>query len=71
MCRGDVSLSTYTYLSGTTNVTSRSWGSHQCVDSNALVTWRKKRAIDIAKNGVLAKPEELGPEHFTEKKKPH
>jgi hypothetical protein len=71
MCRGDVSLGTYTYLSGTSNVTARSWASHQCVDTDALLSWAKARSIDIFAHGVLVKPEDVGPEHITEKKEPH
>jgi hypothetical protein len=66
MCRGDVSLGTYTYFSGGDDVTARSWGSHQCVDFDALITWTKQQAIDIFEDGALVKPEELGPEHVTE-----
>ncbi|KAL1799376.1 hypothetical protein ACET3X_003413 [Alternaria dauci] len=72
MCRGDVSLGTYTYLSGDGNdVTARSWASHQCVDFDALMTWTESRAIDIFAEGVLAKPDDVGSEHFTERAKPH
>jgi hypothetical protein len=72
MCRGDVSLGTYTYLSGGGNdVTARSWGSHQCIDFDALMAWTKSRAIDIFAEGVLVKSEGVGPEHITERTKPH
>jgi len=72
MCRGDVSLGTYTYLSGGENdVTARSWATHQCVDFDALKGWTKARAIDIFADGVLMKPEDVGPEHITERTKPH
>jgi len=72
MCRGDVSLGTYTYLSGGGNdVTARSWASHQCVDFDALMEWTKARSIDIFAEGALVKPEDVGPEHFTERTKPH
>jgi hypothetical protein len=73
MCRGDVSLGTYTYLSGGggNDVTARSWASHQCVDFDSLMAWTKARAIDIFADGVLVKPEDLGSEHMTERTKPH
>ncbi|KAI5364409.1 hypothetical protein J4E82_011476 [Alternaria postmessia] len=72
MCRGDVSLGTYTYLSGDGNdVTARSWASHQCVDFDALMKWTKSRAIDIFAEGVLVKSEDVGSEHITERTKPH
>lgn len=71
MCRGDVSLGTYTYLSGGRDVTARSWSSHQCIDFDALIAWTKERAIDIFEDGALVKPEDLGPEHITQKKEPH
>ncbi|KAI5859361.1 hypothetical protein GGS23DRAFT_324159 [Durotheca rogersii] len=70
MCRGDVSLGTYTYLTGGSDVTARSWGSHQCVDFEALIAWTRERSLDIFKAGVLAKPEDIGREHFTERKPP-
>lgn len=66
-----MSLGTYTYLSEGIEVTARSWASHQCVDSDALLAWTKARSIDIAQPGLLVKPEELGPEHVTPKKDPH
>ncbi|KAI0834757.1 hypothetical protein F5Y06DRAFT_278337 [Hypoxylon sp. FL0890] len=71
MCRGDVSLGTYTYLGGSRDVTARSWGEHQCIDFDALMVWMRERAVDIFQEGVLTSPEHLGPEHFTEKKPPH
>jgi hypothetical protein len=71
MCRGDVSLGTYTYLSGGNDVTARSWASHQCVDFDALMEWTKARSIDIFAKGVLVKPEDVGPEHITERTQPH
>lgn len=71
MCRGDVSLGTYTYLGGGKDVTARSWGKHQCVDFEALMAWTRGRAVDILRDGVLAEPGTLGPEHFTERKPPH
>lgn len=71
LCRGDVSLGTYTYLSGSHEVTARSWGMHQCVDFEALQTWMRGRSLDIFRDGVLADPSSLGPEHFTERKVPH
>jgi hypothetical protein len=67
MCRGDVSLGTYTYLSGSKDVTARSWGSHQCVDFDALISWTKARAIDLFESDILVKPEDLGPEHITQR----
>jgi hypothetical protein len=43
MCRGDVSLGTYTYLSGGGNdVTARSWGSHQCIDFDDSTTFKNE-----------------------------
>ncbi|KAI0516712.1 hypothetical protein F5B22DRAFT_655871 [Xylaria bambusicola] len=71
MCRGDVSLGTYTYLRGSIDVTARSWGKHQCVDFEALITWARERAVDVAQPGVLAQAESLGDEHFTDRKPPH
>ncbi|KAF3396581.1 hypothetical protein DPV78_008391 [Talaromyces pinophilus] len=71
MCRGDISLTTYTYIQGSNDVTARSWGSHQCIDFEALTAWTRERAVDIFHPGVISKPEDLGTEHFTEKKKPH
>lgn len=71
LCRGDVSLGTYTYLSGGSDVTARSWGSHQCVDSDALLSWAKARSIDMTEPGLLVRPEDLGPEHITQKTEPH
>ncbi|KAL7622168.1 hypothetical protein AAE478_007671 [Parahypoxylon ruwenzoriense] len=71
MCRGDVSLGTYTYITGGSDVTARSWASHQCIDFEALMTWMRERSVDIFQEGVLAKPENLSPEHFTERKPPH
>jgi hypothetical protein len=71
MCRGDVSLGTYTYLSGGSDVTARSWGNHQCIDFDALISWTKERAVEIFEDGVLVKPEEVGPEHITQKTVPH
>lgn len=72
MCRGDVSLGTYTYLSGDGNdVTARSWASHQCVDFDALMEWTKSRVINIFAEGVLVKSEDVGSEHITERTKPH
>ena len=70
MCRGDVSLATYTYLKGTSDVTARTWGKHQCVDYDALSAWTKERAVDMFEEGILAKPGDLGEVHFTEKKQP-
>ncbi|KAL6704156.1 hypothetical protein ACN47E_008716 [Coniothyrium glycines] len=71
LCRGDVSLGTYTYLSGSSEVTARSWASHQCVDAEALLSWTKARAIDMTAPGLLVRPEDVGPEHITTKKVPH
>ncbi|KAI3318835.1 hypothetical protein HD806DRAFT_304120 [Xylariaceae sp. AK1471] len=71
MCRGDVSLGTYSYLQGSSDVTARSWGRHQCIDFEALMKWARARAIDIVSPGVLTRPEDLGDEHFTERKPPH
>lgn len=71
MCRGDVSLATYTYFQGSTDVTARTWGKHECVDFGALYSWARERAVDIFQDGVLARPENLGPEHFTVRKPPH
>ncbi|KAF1962615.1 hypothetical protein CC80DRAFT_570691 [Byssothecium circinans] len=71
LCRGDVSLGTYTYLSGGNEVTARSWALHQCVDTDALLAWTKARSIDITEPGLLVKPDKLGPEHITRKKDPH
>ncbi|KAI0014797.1 hypothetical protein F4780DRAFT_766845 [Xylariomycetidae sp. FL0641] len=71
LCRGDVSLGTYTYLRGSSDVTARSWGPHQCVDAEALLTWSRGRAVDIFQPGVLEAPENVGEEHFTERKQPH
>ncbi|EED16330.1 conserved hypothetical protein [Talaromyces stipitatus ATCC 10500] len=71
MCRGDVSLATYTYLQGSNDVTARSWGSHQCIDFESLTAWTRERAVDIFRPGVLPNPESLGPEHITAKKEPH
>jgi len=72
MCRGDVSLGTYTYLSGGGHdITARNWASHQCVDFDALMAWAKARAVDIFADGVLVKPEDVGPEHITERTEPH
>ncbi|OKL62771.1 hypothetical protein UA08_01851 [Talaromyces atroroseus] len=71
MCRGDVSLGTYTYISAGTSVTARSWGSHQCVDFDALISWARERAVDIFQPGAIPSPEEVGPEHITLKKEPH
>ncbi|KAF7680202.1 hypothetical protein GT037_001853 [Alternaria burnsii] len=71
MCRGDVSLGTYTYLSGGNDVTARSWASHRCVDFDALMEWTRSRAIDIFADGILVKPEDVGPEHITERTEPH
>lgn len=71
MCRGDVSLATYTYLKGTADVTARTWSKHQCVDYDALSAWVRERAIDIFEEGVLTKPEDLDEVHFTERKQPH
>uniref|UniRef100_A0A093X8V6 Uncharacterized protein n=1 Tax=Talaromyces marneffei PM1 TaxID=1077442 RepID=A0A093X8V6_TALMA len=55
---------------GSNDVTARSWGSHQCIDFDALITWTRERAVDIFRPGVIPKPEDLGAEHFTEKKAP-
>jgi hypothetical protein len=71
MCRGDISLTTYTYIQGSNDVTARSWGSHQCIDFEALIAWTRERAVDIFHPGVIPRPEDLGAEHFTEKKEPH
>ncbi|KAI1124451.1 hypothetical protein F5Y10DRAFT_249324 [Nemania abortiva] len=71
MCRGDVSLGTYTYLRGSNDVTARSWGKHQCVNFEALMAWARERAVDVSQAGVLAQPEDVGDEHFTERKPPH
>ncbi|KAI8629702.1 hypothetical protein F5Y19DRAFT_475152 [Xylariaceae sp. FL1651] len=71
MCRGDVSLGTYTYLRGSSYVTARSWGTHQCVDFEALIAWARERAVNIFQPGVLVQPQDLGDEHFTERKRPH
>ena len=66
-----MSLGTYTYLSGGNDVTARSWASHQCVDSDALLAWAKDRSIDMTEPGLLVKPEDLGSEHITPKTDPH
>jgi Mycotoxin biosynthesis protein UstYa len=71
MCRGDVSLGTYTYISEGNSVTARSWGSHQCVDFDALIGWAKERAVDIFQPGMIPSPDEVGAEHITLKKEPH
>ncbi|KAI0100069.1 hypothetical protein GGR51DRAFT_533740 [Nemania sp. FL0031] len=71
MCRGDVSLGTYTYLRGSNDVTARTWGKHQCIDFEALISWARERAVDVSQPGVFAQPEDLGDEHFTERKPPH
>ncbi|KAI0381223.1 hypothetical protein F5Y04DRAFT_86075 [Hypomontagnella monticulosa] len=71
MCRGDVSLGTYTYLSGGNDVTARSWGRHQCVDFETLLAWTREHSVDIFQPGVLIKPEDLSPEYITEKTPPH
>jgi hypothetical protein len=71
LCRGDVSLGTYTYLSGGSEITARSWANHQCVDTDALLSWTKARAIDITAEGLLVEPEDVGPEHITQKTEPH
>lgn len=71
MCRGDVSLATYTYLGNTENVTARSWAPHQCVDFAGLMKWARSNAVDLFHKGALASPEGLGPEHFTTKNQTH
>ncbi|KZZ89201.1 hypothetical protein AAL_07849 [Moelleriella libera RCEF 2490] len=71
MCRGDVSLATYTYLGDTENVTARSWAPHQCVDFAGLMNWARSHAVDLFHKGALASPEGLGPEHFTTQNQPH
>ena len=60
MCRGDVSLATYSYVKGTSSVTARTWGHHQCLDFDSLTSWIKARSVDIFQEGVLFPPEELG-----------
>ncbi|KAL9115724.1 MAG: hypothetical protein Q9227_000092 [Pyrenula ochraceoflavens] len=71
MCRGDVSLATYTYFKGSSDVTARTWGTHECVNFDALMAWSRSRAVNMFQDGILAKPEDLGPEHFTTRKPPH
>ncbi|KAK5996445.1 hypothetical protein PT974_01779 [Cladobotryum mycophilum] len=63
MCHSDISLEIYSYLGDSKDVTARSWAFHQCVDFDTLKAWTRERAIDIFHEGVLAKPEDLGPEH--------
>lgn len=65
MCRGDVSLGTYTYLAGTRQITSRNWAPHQCVDFESLFSWMQKHTLNIHEPGVLVPPEQLGEEHFS------
>ena len=59
MCRGDVSLATYSYIKGTKNVTARTWGHHQCIDYDSLMAWVKERAVDIFQEGALMPPDQL------------
>ena len=66
-----MSLATYTYLKGTGDITTRTWGKHHCIDYDALSAWVKERAVNIFEEGVLVKPEGLDEVHFTEKKQPH
>ncbi|MCJ1439126.1 hypothetical protein MMC27_008517 [Xylographa pallens] len=59
MCRGDVSLATYSYIKGTKKVTARTWGHHQCINYDSLLAWVKERAVDIFQKGVLVPPDQL------------
>ncbi|CEJ87240.1 hypothetical protein VHEMI04349 [[Torrubiella] hemipterigena] len=74
MCRGDVSLATYTYLGNASyvkGVTARTWGTHQCANFDAIMKWNRENAVDIFAPGVLIDPKITPESQFTPLKVPH
>ena len=60
MCRGDLSLSTYEWLSeDPATFTAVAHGHHQCVNWDSLMDWVRKRAVPVYKPGTLAGPEDV------------
>lgn len=75
MCRGDLSLGTYTYLGKSRTdimgVTARTWGKHRCIDFDAIMKWSSDRVIDILEPGLLEDPKTVDWKHFTVPGPPH
>lgn len=74
MCRGDVSLATYTYLgnsSYTQGVTARTWGPHQCANFDDIMKWGQDNFVDMFAPGVLMDPKNTPEVHFTAIRVPH